>query len=887
MGIELAKGYEPKLVEERWLEQWIREGFGHADEAAPGQPYSIVIPPPNVTGSLHMGHALNNTLQDILCRWRRMRGDTVLWVVGTDHAGIATQNVVERELAKQGTSREELGRERFIERVWEWRKEYGGRIIHQLQRLGCSCDWERERFTMDEGLSRAVREVFVRLYEEGLIYRGLYLINWCPRCRTALSDLEVEYEDVQGHLYHVRYPLTDGPGCVTVATTRPETMLGDTAVAVHPEDERYAAFGDGTTTVTLPFVDRPIPIIADAFVDRSFGTGAVKITPAHDATDNEVGRRRGLPSVKVIDEDGRMTAEAGPFAGMDRFECRREVVRRLEEMGLLERIDDHSHAVGHCYRCKNVIEPNLSRQWFVKTGPLARAAIGAVEEGRIRIIPGQWEKTYFEWMNNIRDWCISRQIWWGHRIPAWYCGSCGETIVSREDVSSCPACGGGVTQETDVLDTWFSSALWPFSTLGWPDRTPLLARFYPTTVLVTAFDILFFWVARMIMMGLKFMDEVPFRDVYIHALVRDAEGQKMSKSKGNVVDPLLIMDQYGTDAFRFALTAFAAQGRDIKLAEDRIEGYRHFCNKIWNASRFVLMNLDESRVPRPPVPGEGSAADAWILSRLAAVADEVNRALEGYRFNEAAASLYSFVWHEYCDWYLEMAKMSLYGTDTAAKERVADVLVFVLDAALRLLHPVMPFITEEIRARLPGRSGGVMSAPYPTGAELAHFRSEAAEKVMAVVMETVTGIRTIRGEMDVPPSLKVAVVLKPVDADVAGLLEAQRGIVAHLAGVGTMEIGIDRARPSGAASIHEEHLEVYVPLGGLMNLAQERERLVKNLAKLDRDLVVVEKKLSNEDFLNRAPAAVVAELRERRGEFSSRRERIVSTLGAVEEAMGS
>ncbi len=886
MGIELAKGYEPKLVEERWLALWMEERFGHADERGQGKSYSIVIPPPNVTGHLHMGHALNNTLQDILCRWRRMSGDTVLWVVGTDHAGIATQNVVERELAKQGTSREELGRERFTERVWEWRKEYGGRIVHQLQRLGCSCDWERERFTMDEGLSRAVREVFVSLYEDGLIYRGLYLINWCPRCRTALSDLEVEYDEVQGHLYHIRYPFTDGSGFITVATTRPETMLGDTAVAVNPEDERYRHLGDGLRTVTLPFVDRLIPVIADAFVDRAFGTGAVKITPAHDPTDNEVGGRRGLASVKVIDEDGRMTAEAGPFAGMDRFDCRREVVRRLEEMGLLEKVGEHSHAVGHCYRCKNVIEPNLSRQWFVKTGPLAKEAINAVEQGDIRIIPTQWEKTYFEWMNNIRDWCISRQIWWGHRIPAWYCDACGQTVVSREDVAACPACGGTVRQETDVLDTWFSSALWPFSTLGWPDHTLLLERFYPTSVLVTAFDILFFWVARMIMMGLKFMGDVPFRDVYIHALVRDAEGQKMSKSKGNVVDPLVVMDQYGTDAFRFALTAFAAQGRDIKLSEDRIEGYRHFCNKIWNASRFVLMNMDEARVPRTPVPAGGDLADRWILSRLAAVAEDVNRALEGYRFNEAAASLYAFIWHEYCDWYLEMAKMDLYGGDPLARERVADVLLFVLDAGLRLLHPIMPFITEEIRDRFPGTHGRTMSSAYPAAAELAAFRDEEAERAMAVLMETVTGIRTIRGEMDVPPSMKVAAVLKPADGEILTLVETHHDIIAHLAGVDSMDTGLDRARPTGAASIHEEHLEVYVPLGGLMNLGQERERLAKSLARVDRDLAVVDKKLANADFLNRAPAPVVDEERTRQADLRGRRERIVSTLGAIEEAMG-
>ncbi len=890
MKVTLDKGYEPGKIESRWFAFWLEQGFFRADESSAKPPYSIVIPPPNVTGSLHMGHALNNTLQDILCRWKRMRGHNVLWVVGTDHAGIATQNVVEKELAKQGLTRDALGREKFIERVWEWRREYGGRIIHQLQRLGCSCDWDRERFTMDEGLSRAVREVFVRLYEEGLIYRGHYIINWCPRCRTALSDLEVEYEDVQGHLWYVRYPLAGEEGFVEVATTRPETILGDTAVAFHPGDERFARFAGGRVSAVLPVLGRKIPVIADAFVDASFGTGAVKITPAHDPNDYEVGIRHGLDAPKVIDESGTMTAEAGPYAGLDRFECRRRIVDALGEEGLLVKVEEHHHAVGHCYRCKTIIEPYLSRQWFVRTGPLAEAAVRAVESGDIRIIPAQWESTYFEWMRNIRDWCISRQIWWGHRIPAWYCDACGEVIVSREDVTSCPKCGGGVTRETDVLDTWFSSALWPFSTMGWPEKTRLLATFYPTSVLVTAFDILFFWVARMIMMGLKFMGDAPFRDVYIHALVRDAEGQKMSKSKGNVIDPLSIMEKYGTDAFRFTLAAFAAQGRDIKLAEERIEGYRHFANKIWNAARFVLMNLEDEvheggDGARPPAPGTGEKADRWIRSRLARAASDVDRALEEYKFNEAAAHVYQFVWHEYCDWYVELSKIRLYGGDPAAAAEARACLLFVLEKSLGLLHPFMPFITEEIWRKLPGDRGSLMAGPYPGDGSLEGYRSAELEADMDVIMDTVTALRNIRGEMNVPPSVRIRAVLRPVDAATEADLDRNRAYVAHLAGAEELEVRLGASRPAGAASAVTPRVEVYVPLGGLMDLAQEKERLTKSLARLEKDIAQVEKKLANEDFRRRAPAEVVREDGERHKEMLGRRVRMLDNLKAIGEAI--
>ncbi len=887
MNVTLDKGYEPRQVEERWFRHWLDGGYFHARDDDDRPTFSIVIPPPNVTGSLHMGHALNNTLQDILARWKRMRGYNVLWMVGTDHAGIATQNVVEKDLAKQGLSRESLGREQFIEKVWAWRREYGGRIIHQLQRLGCSCDWERERFTMDEGLSRAVREVFVRLYEEGLIYRGPYIINWCPRCRTALSDLEVEYEDVKGHLWYVRYPLENRNGFIVVATTRPETILGDTAVAFNPGDERYRDFADGRSRAVLPILGRAIPIIADGFVDREFGSGAVKITPAHDPNDYEVSLRHGLPAVKVIDEGGVMTAEAGPYAGLDRFECRRRLTAELEQQGLLAKVDDHQHAVGHCYRCKTVIEPYLSTQWFVRMKPLAEPAIRAVEEGRIHIIPASWDKTYFEWMRNIRDWCISRQIWWGHRIPAWYCGGCDAVIVSREDVTRCPTCGGGaVTRETDVLDTWFSSALWPFSTMGWPEETRLLGLFYPTSVLVTAFDILFFWVARMIMMGLKFRGDVPFHDVYIHALVRDAEGQKMSKSKGNVIDPLSIMEKYGTDAFRFSLAAFAAQGRDVKLSEERIDGYRHFCNKIWNAARFVLMNLEEGRDYPAPVPGEGETADRWIMSRLAAVTAEVDRAFTEYRFNEAASSIYGFVWHELCDWYLELAKPGLAGGDPARADRVRAHLLFVLERSLRLLHPIMPFITEEIWQKLPGSTGSIMAVAYPAPDDLAAHRSPAVEVDMAVVMETVTAMRNIRGEMNVPPGARITAVLKPHDEAAAADLERHRDYLRQLAGAQEVRIGLGFERPHGAASAVTPRVEVFVPLGGLMDLPAERERLGKTIARLGKELEGMEQKLTNAAFLQRAPAEIVAELKERRADVDIRHRRLADNLAAVEEAIG-
>jgi valyl-tRNA synthetase len=848
----MPKGYEPKEVELKWYKYWEDRQLFRAESKSSEEPYCIVIPPPNVTGSLHMGHAMNNTLQDILCRYKRMRGFNVLWQPGTDHAGIATQNVVERDLASKGTDRHQVGREKFINLVWEWKKKYGGVIINQLKRLGCSCDWSRERFTMDEGLSRAVREVFVRLYEEGLIYRGDYIINWCPRCRTALADLEVEHEEMESSLYYIRYLFKDRPGQLTVATTRPETLLGDTAVAVNPEDERYQ--GLAGSHVILPVLNKPIPVILDRYVDKEFGTGALKITPAHDPNDFEIGNTHSLERIRVIDDDGKMNELAGPYQGMDRFECRERILEDLKKADLLEKIEPYRHAVGHCYRCKNMIEPILSKQWFVQVKPLAEKAVAGVKEGRTRIVPGNWELTYYEWMNNIKDWCISRQIWWGHRIPAWYCQECHEVLVSREEPKS-----SELIQETDVLDTWFSSALWPFSTLGWPDVTDELKTFYPTTTMVTGFDILFFWVARMMMMGIHFMGEVPFRDVYIHALVRDAYGKKMSKSKGNVIDPLEVMDQFGTDAFRFTLAALAAQGRDIKLSEDRIEGYRHFVNKIWNSARLVLMNLtDEEDKPQEL---NVSLADRWLLSRLHQVSEEVNKALEEYRFNDGAGLCYQFVWHEFCDWYLEMAKEGLYSSEPSIRRSTMAVLVKALKTILKLLHPFMPFVTEEIWQRLPDTKESIMVAEFPRAADFPY--DDKALREMNLIMGAITGIRNIRGEMNVPPAKKVDVLIEapdPADSEVI------RDHVSHLRALARVEsVAVDSSipKPEASATAVFGPNQVHVVLKGLIDFEEEKKRIRKEIQKIEKDYAVSKNKLSNPQFLEKAPEEIIQSVKEK------------------------
>ncbi len=887
MESNLSKGYEPHEVETRWYAFWEREGLFSAPEDAGEQTYSIVIPPPNVTGVLHMGHSLNITLQDILCRYRRLRGDHVLWMPGTDHAGIATQNVVERSLAAQGIDRHQLGREKFIEAVWEWRKKYGDAIINQLKRLGASCDWSRERFTMDEGLSRAVRKVFVQLYEEGLIYRGNYIINWCPRCNTALADLEVEHEERDGHIYHILYPLTGGDGGPVVATTRPETMLGDTAVAVNPEDDRYKHLIG--KKVQLPLTGRTIPVIADPYVDMAFGTGALKVTPAHDPNDFELGRKHQLETLKVIADDGTMNEAAGEaYAGLDRFECRRQVVADLTEKGLLKKIEDYRHSVGHCYRCHTVVEPNLSKQWFVSTRPLAKAAVQAVKAGRTRIIPEKWENDYDQWMENIRDWCISRQIWWGHPIPAWSCAGCGEIVVALEKPDRCPKCADSdLIADPDVLDTWFSSALWPFSTMGWPDQTPLLKHYYPTSVLVTGFDILFFWVARMMMMGCHFLDEVPFNDVYVHALVRDEEGKKMSKSSGNVIDPINIIDNYGTDALRFTLAAFAAQGRDIKLSEKRIEGYRNFINKLWNAARFSFMHITEAH----PVidPKRLSLPDRWMLSRLQTVSASVASAIDGYRFNEAAAELYQFVWHEFCDWYLEMIKPALYGnTDASERQGALSTLWRVLKDTLVLLHPFIPFVTEEIWHHLPGVTGSIMGAVYPGDADdTKRFSDAESEKEMRLVMSMINGIRNIRGEMNIGPAQTLKVLAQAADDDSRRLLSDQQDIVINLARLESFDIQGAGEKPKATATAIVDDVVVSVFLEGIIDFEKEAARLEKEIAKLDGEIRKASAKLENQDFMAKAPAAVIEKNKAIHDELTGKREKVMVNLKRIQSITAS
>ncbi|MFA7426042.1 MAG: valine--tRNA ligase [Desulfosarcinaceae bacterium] len=875
--ISLEKGYDPKNVEPRWYATWENAGAFSAADTSDRPPFSIVIPPPNVTGVLHMGHALNNTMQDILCRYRRLQGDNVLWMPGTDHAGIATQNVVERDLAAQGLDRHHLGREKFIEAVWQWRERYGSAIINQLKRLGASCDWQRERFTMDEGLSLAVRKVFVQLYEEGLIYRGQYIINWCPRCHTALADLEVEHEEVDGHLYHIRYPFPGRQDGIVIATTRPETMLGDTAVAVHPEDDRYSDLP--AETVILPLMERELPIIRDSYVDREFGTGGLKVTPAHDPNDFELGSKHNLERIKVIGDDGRMTEAAGAYAGLDRFECRARIIDELKARGLLVKVTPLRHSVGHCYRCKTAVEPNLSLQWFVRAKPLAEPAIRAVEEGLTRIIPEAWAKTYYEWMYNIRDWCISRQIWWGHQIPAWTCRDCGKLTVAMEAPQACPQCGSqALDQETDVLDTWFSSALWPFSTMGWPEETDLLKTFYPTSVLVTGFDILFFWVARMMMMGLHFMHEVPFRDVYVHALVRDEDGKKMSKSKGNVIDPLTVIDEYGTDAFRFTLAAFAAQGRDIKLSLKRVEGYRNFINKLWNAARFSLMHLDRAY---PRIEGETTLPQRWILSRLARVSQEVTAALDEYRFNEAAASVYNFLWHEFCDWFLEASKADLYNDADPVRQATArQVLWRVLHDALILLHPFIPFVTEEIWSHLPGAQGLLMQARWPTR-DLEIEADPAVENDMGLVMGVITGIRNIRGEMNIAPGVSLAAQIQAPNPETRSLLEIQQPLISQLSRLKALTVSPPGARPRSAATAIVDGAAVYVSLEGVIDLYKETERLTKELTKVAKDMGSLSKKLNNEDFLAKAPAEVVEGVREKHAALADKQHKIEGTLERI------
>jgi valyl-tRNA synthetase len=873
MKVEIPKTYNSQEVEKRWYEWWESKGYFRADAKSSRPPFVMVMPPPNVTGSLHMGHMLNNTVHDVVARRKRMQGFNVLWLPGMDHAGIATQNVVERELRKEGLSRHDLGREKFVERVWCWKEQYGGIILKQIRRIGSSCDWSRERFTLDEGLSRAVREVFVRLYEEGLIYRGKRLINWCPRCHTALSDLETIYEPVDSKLYYIRYPLKShaAPGVfVEVATTRPETMLGDTAVAVNPGDERYKKYKG--ETVILPLLNREIPLIEDLAVDPQFGTGVVKVTPAHDLADFDMGQRHNLPQISVIDEDAKITAEGGPYRGLDRYEARKRILEDLANQGLLTRTESIKNNVGHCQRCHTVVEPLLSTQWFVQVKPLAAEAIAAVESGRTEFVPPAWSNTYFQWMRNIRDWCISRQLWWGHRIPAWYCQDCGEIQVLRTDPVQCPKCSSQkLQQDPDVLDTWFSSGLWPFSTLGWPDETDDLKKFYPTTLLITAYDIIFFWVARMMMFGLKFMNDVPFKAVYITGIIRDAERQKMSKSKGNVVDPLDICDRFGTDAVRFALARMGAPGTDIALSEDLLESYRSFSTKIWNAARLIFRYVDEAdRLPslNELKNSDLPLVDRWILSRLSRTVEDVNRSVEQYNLHEGARHIYSFFWHEFCDWYLEIVKLH--------PERSKPTLLYVFESALRLLHPFMPFITEEIWQNLPHHGESIVVAPYPeVDPELLNERVEAH---MTLIQDIIVKVRNIRAEMNVDAKQTVPLRIASTDDELTRLLSDSREYVFKLAQVSQMEVVRQLSDDKLAARAVAGGLALEVPLAGLIDVEAERVRLEKEMEKVRREIESLQRKLSQASFVERAPKEVVEENRRRLAEYEDRAAKLAEGL---------
>lgn len=930
---KIDKLYNPKSIEDKWYNTWQEKGYFKPSEKSDQEPFCIVIPPPNITGSLHMGHALNVTIQDILSRWKRMLGYSVLWLPGTDHAGIATQNVVEKQLNQENITRHQLGRDGFIKMVWKWKDTYGGRIIHQLKKIGASCDWSRERFTLDEGLSRAVREVFVKLFEEGLIYKDNRLINWCPRCHTALSDLEVDYEETDGKLYYIKYPFSDTTGYITVATTRPETILGDTGVAVNPEDTRYKMLIG--KNIKLPLTNKEIPIIADMSVDTTFGTGVVKITPAHDFNDEAIAKRHNLPSISVISKDGKMTLNTGQrYEGLDRYVCRKKILEDLKSLDLFESEQRYKQRVGHCYRCKTIIEPLNTIQWYVKIDPLAKEAIKAVEDKKIRLIPEQWENNYFAWMRDIKDWCISRQIWWGHQIPVWYCPDCktinnktqGDFIehtfynhislkdgrvvnvgmyqdfrkaglthddimknseiirISKEvkpmckieDIKQCIDCGSSnIIRDPDVLDTWFSSALWPFSTLRWPEDSDDLKTFYPTNVLVTGFDILFFWVARMIMMGLKFKKEVPFKDVYIHALVRDIKGQKMSKSKGNVIDPLVMIEKYGADAFRFSLAAFAAQGRDIRFSEERLEGYRHFINKLWNATKFILtfkeLKTDDSL---DSIEGKLDIASMWILNRMNNTIEDINKNLGSYRFNDAANNIYQFIWHEFCDWYLEIVKSLLYSKDKKESYVMVNCLFFILEKSLLLLHPFMPFVTEEIWHQGLNKDQSIMISEYPIKSN----QYPEAERKMQYVIDVVSGIRSIRGELNISPSYELTVFIKTFSKEVEDILKDNTIVLKKLTHSKELNIKQEIERIKGSAIYVKDEFEIYIPIEGLLDIGSEIVRLQKEKVRTEETIIFLDKKLSNEDFLKNAPQNIVEKDKTKYNEYMKKIQKITSNL---------
>ena len=847
---ELATKYNPSEFEDRIYDFWQKGNYFHANLDERKKPYTIVMPPPNITGQLHMGHALDNTLQDILIRYHRMKGFDTLWVPGTDHASIATEAKIVEALRKEGVDKLDLGRDKFLERAWEWKAQYGGRIVEQLKKLGSSCDWERERFTLDEGCSKAVREVFVNLYDKGLIYRGERIINWCPHCMTTISDAEVEYEEKAGSFWHVRYPLTDGSGYLELATTRPETMLGDTAVAVHPEDDRYKDLVG--KTLTLPLVGREIPIIADEYVERDFGTGVVKITPAHDPNDFEVGLRHNLEVINTFTPDGHMNEKCGKYTGMTTLEARDAIVADLQEGGFIVEIEPFTHNVGTCYRCGTIVEPRVSKQWFVKMKPLAEPAIDVVKTHKVNFIPDRYSKTYYHWMENIKDWCISRQLWWGHRIPAWYCDDCGEITVSKEDPTVCAHCGSkNIHQDEDTLDTWFSSALWPFSTLGWPDNTPELQHYFPTNTLVTGYDIIFFWVARMIFSSCEQMQDIPFENVFIHGIVRDDQGRKMSKSLGNGIDPLVVIDQYGADALRFTLVNGNSPGNDMRYSNEKVEASRNFANKLWNASRFILMNLDGSEQPAHLPKAEDLATeDKWILSKFNTLAKEINSNIDSFELGTAIAKLYEFVWDQFCDWYIEVAKIRLQEGGAAA-ETAKTVLIYVIDGILKLLHPFMPFITEEIWQALPHDGETIMLTAYPEYKEELDFSADEAE--FSRIMEAIRTIRNRRAEMNVPPKKKAAVYVETAYEDTfrAGIPYIQR-----LASASDVVIGKDLPT-EGAVNVVTPDAKIYIPMAELVDFAAEKERLQKEKDKTQKDLDFFLKKLSNPGFVNKAPAAVV------------------------------
>lgn len=867
MAKELSKVYDPSEVEQRLYEHWEKEGYFGAEPDENKEPYTIVIPPPNITGQLHMGHALDNMMQDAIIRTKRMQGYAALWVPGTDHASIATEVKIADKLREEGTSKEELGREKFLERAWEWKKEYGGTIVNQLKKLGSSCDWSRERFTMDEGCSKAVAEFFVRLYEKGLIYRGDRIINWCPDCETALSDAEVEYEEHASHFWYMRYPAEDGGEGITIATTRPETMLGDTAVAVNPNDERFSDLIG--KNVILPLVDRPIPVVADDYVDMEFGTGAVKITPAHDPNDFEVGERHNLPVIRVMDDRGVINSYGGEYEGMDRYDARKQIVSDLEELGLLVKIEDHTHNVGQCYRCNTVVEPIVSKQWFVSMKGLAQPAIEAVKSGDMKFVPKRSENIYFNWMDNIRDWCISRQLWWGHRIPAYYCDKCGKMIVAKQLPTQCECGCASFKQDEDVLDTWFSSGLWPFSTLGWPEKTPELEYFYPTNVLVTGYDIIFFWVARMIMSGFECMGKKPFDYINIHGLVRDEQGRKMSKSLGNGIDPLVLIDEYGADALRFSLAAGVRVGGDMRFSSDRVLNARNFANKIWNAARFVLMNTGDE--VKPIDESKLDIADKWILSRLSSTIKEVTDLIEKFELGMAATKVHDFLWNEYCDWYIEMAKPRLLGEDEDGKNTTVSVLNYVLADTLKLLHPFMPFITEEIYASLPISDGSIMISSWPT--DRGTYTVE--EKAMQNVMELIRAIRNVRSEMNVPANKRAAISILATDEAQADYEMCSAYIERLAFGASVSFIDDKTAVPENAVSVVGVGAEAFMPLGELIDIDKEIARLAEEAKKLEGEIKRANGKLNNKSFVDKAPEKVVQAERDKLAEYERKLEAVL------------